>query len=106
GLKYYSYIPHAFVASWTNDGSPVAEFGVRLERSDAKKSKGGAQMIKRMLRREGGDRLRFLPLHVALEGYLSLHFGGPDMAWSEYSRQAMSAGLDPRCEVLGSATFV
>ena len=34
-----------------------------------------------------GERL------VALEGYLALHFGGPSVAWSEYSREALRRGL-------------
>ena len=33
---------------------------------------------RRMARRADKNRLRFLPLHLALEGYLALHFGGPD----------------------------
>ncbi|MFJ8968986.1 ARPP-2 domain-containing protein [Streptomyces anulatus] len=31
----------------------------------------------RLAKRRPGDRLRFLPLHLALEGCLALHFGGP-----------------------------
>lgn len=34
----------------------------------------------RLAKRRPGDRLRFLPLHLALEGYLALHFGGPPAA--------------------------
>jgi hypothetical protein len=51
-----------------------------------------------MVRREDKNRLRLLPLHLAMEGFLALHFGGPDVAWSEYSRRAISTGLDPRSE--------
>lgn len=51
-----------------------------------------------MVRRESKNQLRFLPLHVAMEGFLSLHFGGPDLAWSEYSRRTLRAGLSPRFE--------
>ncbi|MDQ0984099.1 hypothetical protein QFZ71_001382 [Streptomyces sp. V2I9] len=52
----------------------------------------------RMAKRRPGDRLRFLPLHLALEGYLALHFGGPSTAWEEWSRTALRAGLSPRAE--------
>ncbi|MFJ1600682.1 ARPP-2 domain-containing protein [Streptomyces sp. NPDC088261] len=43
-------------------------------------------------------RCRFLPLHLALEGYLALHFGGPSVAWEEWSRQAVRQGFSPREE--------
>src|SRR6266540_1565225 len=49
-------------------------------------------------RRSAGSRLRFLPQHLALEGYLALHFGGPEVAWEEWSRRAIAQGLSPRCE--------
>lgn len=51
-----------------------------------------------MARRTDRNRLRFLPLHLALEGYLSLHFGGPEIAWEEWSRRAIDRGLSPRVE--------
>jgi len=51
-----------------------------------------------MVKREEGNRLRMLPLHVAMEGFLALCFDGPDVAWSEYSKQAISTGLSPRWE--------
>ncbi|WP_257135864.1 hypothetical protein, partial [Streptomyces sp. rh206] len=52
----------------------------------------------RLAKRRPGDRLRFLPLHLALEGYLALHFGGPSTAWEEWSRTALRDGLSPRAE--------
>ncbi len=51
-----------------------------------------------MARRVDKNRLRFLPLHLALEGYLALHFRGPVIAWAEWSRQAVARGLSPRAE--------
>ncbi len=71
---YVSYVPHAFVATWTGDGRPAAAYGTQLR------------------------GLRFLPQHLALEGYLALHFGGPEVAWEEWSRRAIAQGLSPRCE--------
>src|SRR5690606_20382029 len=56
------------------------------------------RMTRRLARRPRGDRLRFLPLHLAVEGYLALHFGGPEIAWEEWSRRAVARGLSPRCE--------
>ena len=51
-----------------------------------------------MVKRETDHSLRFLPLHLAMEGFMIMHFGGPDIAWSEYSKQALRHGLDPRSE--------
>jgi hypothetical protein len=106
GLKYMGYVPHGLVMSWSDDGSPVTAFGTQLtDESDGKSSgRSGVhkpqtvQLLHRMVKRESERRLRFLPLHLAMEGFLSLHFGGPDIAWSEYSRQAIRDGLDPRSE--------
>ncbi len=99
--NYIAYIPHGLVANWTTDGGAV--FGTQLTTASVKDGEtwgtcftaGG---LKRMVRREGKQQLRFLPLHVAMEGFLSLHFGGPDLAWSEYSRQMLRTGLSPRIE--------
>jgi hypothetical protein len=51
-----------------------------------------------MARRADKNRLRFMPLHLALEGYLALHFGGPEIMWEEWSRRAVARGLSPRAE--------
>lgn len=96
---YHSYLPHGFVADWTNDGTPVAAYGTQL-------SDGGPdapdvvplRIHHRLAKRESRTRLRFLPLHLALEGYLSLHFGGPSVVWEEWSQQAVRRGLSPRAE--------
>jgi hypothetical protein len=42
-------------------------------------------LLHRLAKREDRNALRFVPLHLAMEGFLSLHFGGPDVAWTEYS---------------------
>lgn len=105
--SYYSYIPHALVANWSNDGSPATAFGTQIKRNKQSKTKDGkvydlgfmtARVMTKMRAREGKNRLRFLPMDMALEGFLSLHFGGPDIAWEEYSRSAMRDGLSPRVE--------
>ncbi len=101
-LAYTSYIPHGLVANWTDDGGAV--FGTQIEA--AKHHRDGesfghwitARGLTRMARREHKHQLRFLPLHVAMEGFLALHFGGPSIAWTEYSNQAKRTGLSPRIE--------
>lgn len=55
------------------------------------------------LRKRQGHSLRFLPLHLALEGLLALHFGPPSIKWPELSREFHRLGLGHRWErgVLG-----
>ncbi len=98
GIKYMSFIPHGLVVSWSDDGAPAASYGASL--GGGRDGKGGrtVRMLHRMVKREADKRLRSLPLHLAMEGFLSLCFDGPDIAWSEYSRTALSSGLDPRRE--------
>ncbi|WP_395360255.1 ARPP-2 domain-containing protein [Streptomyces sp. YH02] len=111
---YTSYVPHGFVADWTGSGSaPVpgagresAAFGTRLggggddESPDCVPVRRIHRMAKRRRDKDGRAeaRLRFLPLHLALEGYLALHFGGPSIVWDEWSREAVRHGLSPRAE--------
>jgi hypothetical protein len=100
GLSYISYVPHGLVLSWTEDGSPVAALGGQLM-SEGKRIASGPTSIRlmhRMAKRESQNQLRFLPLHLSMEGFLSLFFNGPSVAWNEYSRQALSQGLSPRVE--------
>ncbi|MCG5219815.1 ARPP-2 domain-containing protein [Streptosporangium soli] len=92
---YTAYIPHAFVASWTDDGTPAAAYGTQLGRPLRHMS---VRTHRRSARRADKNRLRFLPLHLALEGFLALHFGGPTIAWEEWSHRAVAHGLSPRAE--------
>jgi hypothetical protein len=104
GLNYQSYIPHGFVLSWRNDGDPVdAAYGTQFtpaedERRIPTRGMRTASLLHRMVKREGSGRLRLLPMDLAMEGYLGLHFGGPTIAWTEYSRRALREGLSPRWE--------
>ncbi|MFE7628577.1 hypothetical protein [Streptomyces sp. NPDC057509] len=101
-----SYVPHGFVADWSGEGAAGAAYGTQLGADDGRGRAGGPPRVLRLPRhrqhglakRQAGDRLRFLPLHLALEGYLALHFGGPSTAWEEWSRQALRDGLSPRAE--------
>ncbi|MEU5883432.1 hypothetical protein [Spirillospora sp. NPDC047279] len=101
GTGYVSYIPHAFVAVWSDGEGPAASYGTRLLDKDDRGMAPPSMPIRvrrRMARRVAKDRLRFLPLHMAIEGYLALHFRGPEIAWAEWSRRALAHGLSPRCE--------
>ncbi|MGO4424025.1 hypothetical protein AB4Z54_36375, partial [Streptomyces sp. MCAF7] len=97
---YCSYIPHGYVANWTDDGTPASSYGTQLRR-DADGPRPACVPLRfhrRMARRIDKNRVRFLPLHLALEGYLALHFGGPSVVWEEWSHRAVSRGLSPRVE--------
>lgn len=102
-LAYVGYVPHGLVVSWSDDGSPAASFGTHVASGDGKRFGSFVRVAHRMARREDRQRLRLLPLHLAMEGFLALHFNGPQIAWTEYSKHAISRGLDPRIEdiVLG-----
>ncbi|RAY16058.1 hypothetical protein DPM19_03740 [Actinomadura craniellae] len=95
---YVSYIPHAFVLNF--GAGPEAVYGTHLDQPGESRPPGRARLRfhRRMARRVDKDRLRFLPLHLALEGYLALHFGGPATRWQEWSDRAIRNGLSPRCE--------
>ncbi|MDT0265512.1 hypothetical protein RM844_04305 [Streptomyces sp. DSM 44915] len=96
---YVSYVPHGFVASWSRDGGPAAAYGTQfLDGADPAPATVGLRFHRGMSRRQARGRLRFLPLHLALEGYLALHFGGPSIAWEEWSARALRRGLTPRVE--------
>ncbi|WP_030395721.1 MULTISPECIES: hypothetical protein [Kitasatospora] len=100
---YLAFVPHGFVADWTRDGTPAAAYGTRLDTPSAITASTPPERVRvrvprRIAKRENRTRLRFLPLHLALEGYLSLHFGGPSIAWEEYSERALRNGLSPRAE--------
>ncbi|TNY36825.1 ARPP-2 domain-containing protein [Thermomonospora catenispora] len=97
---YASYIPHGFVARWSAEGVSAA-YGTQLRGRTERRylpARMAMRFHRRMARRADTGRLRFLPLHLAMEGYLSLHFGGPEIAWEEWSREALRKGLSPRVE--------
>ncbi|WP_106400154.1 ARPP-2 domain-containing protein [Actinocorallia populi] len=100
-MTYSTYIPHGFVATWTSDGSPAATYGTQLRAPGTPERPPAHMPLRfhhRMARRTDKNRLRFLPLHLALEGYLTLHFGGPEIMWEEWSHRAVRQGLSPRVE--------
>ncbi|MFE6662333.1 hypothetical protein ACFVFH_02025 [Streptomyces sp. NPDC057697] len=97
---YVSVVPHGFVADWSGEGEQSAAYGTQLGAAGSRPRTARLPRHRhhRMAKRRPGDRLRFLPLHLALEGYLALHFGGPAVAWEEWSRRALRDGLSPRAE--------
>jgi hypothetical protein len=99
-ILYHSYVPHGLVLNWSDDGEPVASLGGQL--SDKSDQFGGVKVLRRMAQREnrGEDKnsLRFLPLEMAMEGFMGMFFKGPTIAWQEYSRRSRSTGLSPRTE--------
>lgn len=102
GTHYTSYIPHGFVADWTGEGANTAAYGTQFASGPGSTPPRTLTLPRhrhhRLAKRQPGNRLRFLPLHLAMEGYLALHFGGPSTAWEEWSRQALRDGLSPHAE--------
>ncbi|MFC0111030.1 ARPP-2 domain-containing protein [Kibdelosporangium aridum] len=94
---YMSYIPHGFVATWSTDGTPAAAYGTEITEGSPSACLR-LHFHRRMARRADKKRLRFLPMHLAVEGYLALHFGGPQIVWDEWSQRAIRNGLSPRVE--------
>jgi hypothetical protein len=94
---YVSYIPHALVLEWADGTLPFATVGTQLK-GVRTRSQVPTGVFHRMAKRQEGRRLRFLPLHLAMEGLLALHFGGPTIQWGYFSREAISRGMSPRVE--------
>ena len=110
-IDYISYIPQGLVLSWNNNEIPQATLGSQLS-NDGKslqlkccRANVKIRMLNRMAKKESPHRLRFLPLHLAMEGLLSMYFAGPRVAWNEYPRRILARGLNPRSEFsyLGSS---
>ncbi len=98
---YTGYIPHALVVDWRRDGEVVAQHGATMERGRHRDPAARqVAVIDRMVRRTDRTQLRLLPLHTAFEGFLALHFGGPAIAWTEWSRRTRRHGLVERSETV------
>jgi len=96
--NYYSYVPHGFVVSWDDNGGPAAAFGANMATKDGKRFGDSLRLSHRMVKRGQGKTARILPLHLAMEGFLALHFGGPEIAWNDLSSTLLARGLSPRSE--------
>jgi hypothetical protein len=93
---YTSYIPHGLVLEWTTGNETRTQQGTALGRRDPTSRE--TSVFYKMARRAGDKRLRLLPLHVALEGFLALEFNGPPIAWTDYSKEVIRRGLGVRRE--------
>ncbi|MEV6106698.1 hypothetical protein AB0M28_18555 [Streptomyces sp. NPDC051940] len=96
--SYLSYIPHGLVADFTRDGTPAVSYGTQIVEPGGRPVCCPLRFHRRMVKRQDKNRVRFFPLHLAMEGYLSLHFGGPSVVWEEWSHKAVREGLSPRVE--------
>lgn len=107
GTKYLSYIPHGLVVAYREDGTE-ASLGTSLgDNTPPSFVKLHHRMVKAEASSEEGTKaFRMLPLHLAMEGYLALHFGGPSTLWSEYSEEATRYGLSPRYERSVRGTWI
>ncbi|MBC7805739.1 MAG: hypothetical protein H7145_06260, partial [Akkermansiaceae bacterium] len=107
---YYGFVPHAMVIRYNTDDTPVAAWGGQLEHSaDGKQRDYGftsVRLLERMAKREDKNQVRLLPLHLAMEGFLALYFGGPEIAWEEYSTQVYRTGFSPRSESVAWGTEI
>jgi hypothetical protein len=99
---YTSYVPHGLVMRWSDDGSPCAQVDTQLGARDPV-ARDGLVVLRHLALREGRNGLRLLPLHLAMEGFLAMQFGGPRIARRFWSRAVREHGLSPRVEggVLG-----
>ncbi len=100
-LAYYAYVPYGLVLSWSEDGTPAIANDTQIFKADGKRRKLGgieAQWLSGMTKPMGQNQLRFLPLHLAMEGFLGMYFSGPKFAWKDYSKAALSEGLGCRYE--------
>ncbi|MEM9865368.1 MAG: hypothetical protein AAF938_27430 [Myxococcota bacterium] len=97
-LAYVSYVPHAMVVD-TSDG-PAATMGTILTDGvlDERRRFGLYHRMAKGVRGRRKTTLRFLPLHLAMEGFLVHHFKGPARIWPEYTHEVMRRGLSPRYE--------
>jgi hypothetical protein len=105
GLAYMSYVPHGLVVSHTSDGT-LAALGTTLGKDKPRFVKLHHRMVKREEPDGATQRFRTLPLHLAMEGFLALAFGGPEILWSDYSEHAARHGLSPRMETSVSGAYI
>src|SRR5688572_28236726 len=83
----FSLLPHGLVASFSEEGVPAAAYGAQLFEEGEKKAAPRAVPLSYS---SGAARPRLIPLDLAMEGFLTFHFGGPEAVWSDYSSLTMS----------------
>ncbi|MEM7777910.1 MAG: hypothetical protein AAF732_20150 [Pseudomonadota bacterium] len=104
-LSYFSFIPHGLYVTW--DDEPLEEVSVYSHFRDMRSQKDGRvsdngwmkfQTHHRMVKQVASKTIRMFPQHLATEGLLAMHFGGPDVAYDYYSRRLLRSGMSPRIE--------
>lgn len=92
---------------WSDDETLITQ-GATLTKSSLRAEHRKRQkewVSHRLARRESGG-IRFMPFHFAMDAYLALHIGGPDVVWQEYRREAFNRGLSPRVEYAESGQSI
>lgn len=99
-FSYWSFIPHGMLLEWGEE-SNLASLGAQLKKAGPERTKcswGSIQTFHKMAKTVGKNALRFLPLHLSMEYFLGLCFGGPKIRWPEYSAYVKRYGLGFRIE--------
>lgn len=97
-MHYFAFVPHALLLQWDDHGAHLAALGGQVHQPGKDTFDWcGIQYVDKLRKRQAGG-LRFLPLHLALEGLLALHFAPPRVKWPELSREFLRSGLGFRSE--------
>ena len=98
---YSAYIPHGFILNYDKDNniSYTKETVILNSLSEKNINKyTNTMIIDKMVKKQDKDKIRFLPLHLAMDSFMSEYFKGFDIKWEEYSRKGTKFGLSPRSE--------
>lgn len=92
---YMSYTPHAITVSLSGSETQNVK-----DKEDKVLSKGDLSITAsdKIIKKINTNKIRFFPLHTAMENFLSMYFGCPEILWQEYSSKAKRFGLSPRVE--------
>lgn len=94
---YVAFVPHALLLE-RDASSTRAALGGQLRRASNRAAPWRTVGHLDRMRKREGNALRFLPLHLAMEGFLALHFGPPKIAWRDLSTRFLRFGLGERSE--------
>lgn len=89
--SYIGYIPHGLIVAWEN-GGPQVTYGGAFGQGGKRRKPSLVRMHHRMAKKRS-NQLRVLPLHFAMEGFLNLQLGVPEIAWSQYSKEFKRHGF-------------
>ncbi|RKS09135.1 hypothetical protein DFP74_4864 [Nocardiopsis sp. Huas11] len=107
GTREVSYVPHSYAAPWDEEAWGGFTYGTQLV--PVEPSAAGPRREAALLRRPGRGRpgrAGFLPLHLAVEGYLCLRFGAPTFTWADWSRSTVRHGPGARSDTFVSGEDV